>query len=339
MSVLAQEGVDVTVLIVDDASTDQSARVAATLARQDPRVQFISLQKNLGMIRAVNHGLREIDGKYFVKLDADDLLPQGSLKRSVALLEQYPNVGFVYGRPLLFFDDGSSDMSGRPLWTFRSATAWLASFGGPRYTVWDGDKWFAIRYQRALNCISQPEAVIRTSVLRLVGEYNVGLPHTSDLEMWLRLATVSDVGHINGVVQGYYRIHPNSMQRTVNAGTLTDLIGRRGAFISALSVAGERLGGLPELEATVRRKLAAEALDRACRAYDRDRMDSLQEDKLVEFAIATFPAAAALPEWHDLQRRRKRGRRSRLGPRSLVPALLRRTREEIAYLRWARTGV
>ena len=37
------------------------------------------------MVRAVNRGLRETTGEYVVKLDADDLLPAGSLERSVTL--------------------------------------------------------------------------------------------------------------------------------------------------------------------------------------------------------------------------------------------------------------
>jgi hypothetical protein len=175
--------------------------------------------------------------------------------------------------------------------------------------------------------------------LRTVGEFNPKLPHTSDVEMWLRLAMVSDVGRINGVDQGYYRVHPNSMQRTVNAGIMTDLVGRRDAFASAFSLAGERVRDSPALQSTVRRKLAAEALDGACRAHDRDRVDPDIEKKLVEFAFATDPAAGTSPEWKRLQKRRNRGRRSRWAPGSLMAAAVRRSREEIAYLRWLRTGV
>lgn len=323
-SVLAQEGVELEVIVIDDASTDQSASVAAALARQDPRVRLISLPQNLGMIRAVNRGLHEVEGDYLVKLDADDLLSPGSLQRSVALLERYPEVGFVYGRPRHF----TGDVPPR------------ARLGRPRWTGWSGAQWLALRYRQATNCISQPEVVIRTRILRMIGEYNVALPHTSDLEMWLRLAAVSDVGRINGVDQGFYRVHQGSMQRTINAGLLTDFEGRRGAFISALSAAGERLSGTAGLEEAVRRELAAQALDCACRAFDRGRVETVPVDELVDFATTTFPAASTLPEWRGLQRRR--GRRRRLSwwrPTSLAAAVLRRTREEIAHARWLRTGV
>ncbi|MEH2510514.1 glycosyltransferase involved in cell wall biosynthesis [Nitrobacteraceae bacterium AZCC 1564] len=323
-SVLAQTGVNLRVLVVDDASTDDSALVTARYARDDPRVELLSLPKNVGMIPAVNRGLYEARGDYFVKLDADDLLPPGSLARSIALLEEYPNVGFVYGRPR----------------HFTGKVPPLPRSGRPRWKIWSGSEWLTLRCELGLNCISQPEAVIRSSSLRMVGEYNARLPHTSDLEMWLRLATVSDVGRINGIDQGYYRVHPNSMQRTVNAGAMSDLIGRREAFLSVLDAVGERLPhSAADLEEKLRRKLAVQALDYACWTYDRDRIERELEHELIDFAVSTYPGVRALPEWHRLQKRRQRGRRSRWAPGSLLASVIRRGRFEIDHYRWLRTGV
>jgi glycosyltransferase involved in cell wall biosynthesis len=321
-SAITQRGVDLRVLIIDDASTDDSAEVAARLVAQDARVRLIALSRNLGMIGAINMGLREIDADYFVKLDADDLLTPGSLARSVKLLDSHPDVGFVYGRPRHF----SGDVPPRP------------GFGFPRWRIWTGADWMALRCRAATNCISQPEAVIRCATLRSVGAYNDKLPHTSDLEMWLRLAAVSDVGRINGIDQGLYRVHPYSMQRTVNAGLLTDLVGRREAFLSALAADHPRLPAA-ELEDAVRLKLALHAIDAACRAYDRDRVDRIEEEKLVAFALETCPASATRPEWRALQRRRQRGRRSRWAPDSMLAAALRRAREELAQSRRLRAGL
>jgi glycosyltransferase involved in cell wall biosynthesis len=322
-SVLTQEGVEVRALVIDDGSIDNTAEVARALSVLDSRVELISLPRNVGMIPAINRGISELSGEYFVKLDADDLLTPGSLRRSVTLLERFPNVGFVYGRPRHF--TGVLPPRGR--------------WGVPHWTIWSGAEWFALRCRVGVNCISQPEAVIRKSALLEMGGYNAGLPHTSDIEMWLRLSAVMDVGRVNGVDQGYYRVHANSMQRTVNAGPMKDLVGRREAFASAFCAKGDRLRDAAELEETVRRKLAAEALDRACRTYDRDRVDPQMEVQLVEFAMTTYPGFTSLPEWLGLQRRRQRGHQSRWMPRSLLAAGLRRIREEIAYLRWVRTGV
>ena len=180
----------------------------------------------------MNRALREAQGEYLVKLDADDLLAPGSLQRSVALLEHNRNVGFVYGRPRHF--TGIAPPSAR--------------LGHPSWTIWRGAEWLALRCRRAVNCISQPEALIRASTMRAVGDYNTALPHTYDLEMWLRLAAAADVGRINGVDQGFYRVHASSMSRTVNAGLRTDLIGRRDAFLGVLSTGAARLPQPADLE-------------------------------------------------------------------------------------------
>lgn len=323
-SALYQTGVDLRVIIINDASTDNSAEVAAKYAEIDSRVELISLPKNVGMVNAINYGIQRASGAYLVKLDADDLLPPGSLERSILLLEQYPNVGFVYGRPR----------------HFTGMKAPKPRFGVPRWTIWMGAEWFSRRYQTGVNCISQPEVVIRASSLRDAGGYfNPNLPQTSDMEMWLRLATVSDVGRINGIDQGYYRVHSESMQRTVNAGVMKSLVGRREAFINGLSAAAGRILDLPELDKRFRKKMAGEALDEACRAYDRDCVDARLQGELIEFALATYPAAASLREWTRLQKVSKSGRRSRWAPRSLLAATIRRSRWEFDRWRWIRTGV
>lgn len=322
-SVLDQEGVDVDILIIDDASSDNSSEVASILAANERRIKVILLRRNIGMVPSVNLGIQESIGDYFVKLDADDLLTPLSLYRSASLLDRYGDASFVYGKPRHF----SGEVPPR------------ARIAQPQWTIWPGEQWLTLRYQRGFNCISQPEAMIRTSALREVGQYNESLPHTSDLQMWLRLAMLGPVGRINGVEQGYYRIHPNSMQRTVNAGTLKDFIGRRDAFIDALSSVRKQGDLSKNLELTVRRTLAAQALDNCCRAFDRDQVHAVPVSELIEFAFSTFSTATSLPEWKALECRWRRGVRSRWSPRSLAAALVRRGREEIAHLRWIRTGV
>ncbi len=322
-SVLDQTRVDVDVLVIDDASTDNSADVASGIIKEDSRVRLVSLPNNMGMVRAVNHGLNQLIGDFFVKLDADDLLTPGALQRSLSLFERHPDVGFVYGRPRHFTGE----------------VPCRARIGTPRWSIWPGARWLAVRYSRAVNCISQPEAVIRTSALRRAGSYNWRLPHTSDLEMWLRLAAIAPVGRINGVDQGYYRVHPGSMQRTVNAGLLKDFVGRRDAFLGALSAVGVQTRFASVLERMVRKELAAQALDCCCRAFDRERVHAVPVAELTEFAVATFPDSPTLPEWRGLEARRRKGMRSRWSFASLAFSVMRRTREELAHFRWIRTGM
>ena len=88
---------DVDVLIVDDASPDDSAAVAYRLADEDPRVSVLVHPTNMGHIATYNDGLARAKGDYVVLLSADDAITPGSLARSTALMEAHPSVGFVYG--------------------------------------------------------------------------------------------------------------------------------------------------------------------------------------------------------------------------------------------------
>ena len=96
-SATSQPGVEVDVLIVDDASPDDSADVARSLAAADPRVRVLVNEQNMRHIATYNEGLSLVDGEYVVLLSADDLLAPGSLARAVALMEANPSVGMTYG--------------------------------------------------------------------------------------------------------------------------------------------------------------------------------------------------------------------------------------------------
>ena len=78
-SVLGQAGVDVRVLVIDDASSDNTAEVAAALAREDPRVTVIRHSTNKGHIDTYNEGIEWASADYMLLLSADDYLLPGAL--------------------------------------------------------------------------------------------------------------------------------------------------------------------------------------------------------------------------------------------------------------------
>ena len=96
-SVLNQEGVDLHVLIIDNASEDDSLEVASELAARDRRVKVIAHSVNRGHTSSYNEGIDKASAEYFLILDADDLLAPGALARALAVLENNPGVCFAYG--------------------------------------------------------------------------------------------------------------------------------------------------------------------------------------------------------------------------------------------------
>ena len=98
-SVLSQERVNARVIIVDDASTDDSAAIAQQLAAADARIEVVIHAENQGRIRTYNDGLQRVVTAYAALLSADDLLVPGALARATDLMTCRPEVGMVYGQP------------------------------------------------------------------------------------------------------------------------------------------------------------------------------------------------------------------------------------------------
>ena len=324
-SVLDQTDVDAEVLIVDDASPDDSAEVAEALAAADPRIRVLRHTVNKGHIATYNDGLEAVDGEYVVLLSADDLLPPGSLGRATALMEAHPSVGMVYGHPLDFLD-----------------TPPPATTSVRNWSIWGGHEWIEQRCRRGNNCIYNPEVVLRGDVQRAIGGYDPGLPHSGDLEMWLRAAAVADIGRVNGANQGYYRIHQASMQRTVYSSFMADFEGRRDAFDAVLNGPDSVFASdeADRLYALARRAIATTALEQAARAYDDGSTDVEPVDEYVAFALDLWPEARQLRAWRALARRQAAG--PERCHRSLQGSGRRAVRDldgRIRWRRWRRSGV
>jgi len=81
-------------LVVNDGSTDDSATVVEKLIREDSRIRLID-QKNGGVSKARNTGLRAASGVYIAFLDGDDMWESTFLEELINAKEKY-NVDMVY---------------------------------------------------------------------------------------------------------------------------------------------------------------------------------------------------------------------------------------------------
>lgn len=316
-SVLGQGNVDVDVIAIDDASPDGSGAVVRDIAAADERIRAIVHERNQGHIATYNEGLEQATGDYVVLMSADDALAPGALARATALMEAEPTVGFTYGFALTFIDKPSTGKDRIRNWT-----------------VWPGREWIELRCRRGLNCILNPEVVMRTSIQHAIGGYDRELPHSGDLEMWMRAAAVSDVGRVNGPVQAHYRVHDQSMQRTTFAGHVIDLEGRLAAFEKVLTGPNSRLPSGPELFATARRSLACAALDYARLAHEAGRRDLEPIDEYLAFAERVWPDITRRWDW-----RRFRQHAAGQAPwleRELTTRRRRLTTDVTRRLRWRR---
>ena len=86
-SILNQSFKDVSVLIIDDCSTDDSYEFVQSRYGDNPRVQLMRNKKNVGPWRNYDIGIRLATGKYIAILDNDDVFIPNALETMYNLAE------------------------------------------------------------------------------------------------------------------------------------------------------------------------------------------------------------------------------------------------------------
>lgn len=319
-SFIDSDGLDVDVIIVDDASPDGSAAVAHEIAARDPRVRVIAHETNKRHIATYNEGLAAAEGEYVMLLSADDLLAPGALTRSAALLQAHPEVGMVYGFSRRFTTE-------HPPPARSTVTSW---------TVWDGPEWVAQVSRRVSNPIYTPEVLMRTSVMRELAGYDPRLPHAADFLLWLRAGTRAGIGRVNGVDQAFYRIHGANMHVEQYAGAVLDIQQRHLTLQILFDDDGDRLPA--SLRAASLRALAREALLLACRPYDHGTPVGDQAGQLDQLARL---AHEIWPESRESRLSRRYQRLSGGGRVLAAPVNIFRDRvvDHLGWRRWRQTGI
>lgn len=97
----ALDGLEAEVVVVDNASADDSVAVAG----RHPGVAVVAGTENVGYARAMNRALAESAAPVLVALNPDTVCPPGSLAALVASLEAHPDAGVA--APRLVHPDGS----------------------------------------------------------------------------------------------------------------------------------------------------------------------------------------------------------------------------------------
>jgi glycosyltransferase involved in cell wall biosynthesis len=102
-SVLVQLDEDDELIVIDDASSDNTMSVIAAIA--DARVRVLS-SPGCGVSKARNIGLAAARGEFIAFLDHDDLWPAGRHAPMLRMLREHPDIHAVFGRIRLLFAEG-----------------------------------------------------------------------------------------------------------------------------------------------------------------------------------------------------------------------------------------
>jgi glycosyltransferase involved in cell wall biosynthesis len=296
-SVLTQPVEGLRVLIIDDASPDDTPAIATALAAQDWRVSYRRHAANAGHIATYIEGIAWVRAETMLLLSADDYLLPGALPRALGLMDRQPAIGLCFGAARALFDDGS---------TRHIAVAGGRGEGHSR--VLDAAEFVHLCERAgAANIVPTPTAVVRSSLLQRLGGYRADLPHTADFELWLRLAAHAPVG-IVGDEQAVYRRHAMNMSLAyAQDHLLADLRQRRAAIDAFASANWLVLPQAPALHAALMRALAREAVGLASSAFNAGRAGIAQE--LRACALELDPQIRRSAAWQRLALKRLLGTR------------------------------
>src|ERR671913_1916056 len=98
-----ESGKDVEIVVVDDASSDETAEICQGLSN----ISYVRVERNQGVAGARNIGLVASSGEYVSFLDDDDTRMPGSLDQQLGMLESEPQAGLIYGQALYGDQEGN----------------------------------------------------------------------------------------------------------------------------------------------------------------------------------------------------------------------------------------
>jgi glycosyltransferase involved in cell wall biosynthesis len=170
-------------IIVDDASTDDTPGLIARYERQDARIVSIRHEINRRLPGALNTGFARARGQLLTWTSDDNLYEPEALERMVGYLQDSPATGLVYCDERFIGPDGE-DMGPYA----KSGPEALARF----------------------NCVGAC-FLYRREVYEAVGEYDAQMILVEDYDYWLRVAHRFPVAHLRGIAPYRYRCHPGSL--------------------------------------------------------------------------------------------------------------------------------
>lgn len=94
-SILNQTYKNFEFIIIDDGSSDDTAKIVKKYAKKDKRIVFLKNKENKGLIYSLNRGLDKAKGKYIVRMDDDDASIPERIERQVLAMEMHPEIAIM----------------------------------------------------------------------------------------------------------------------------------------------------------------------------------------------------------------------------------------------------
>jgi glycosyltransferase involved in cell wall biosynthesis len=243
-SLVAQRFQDWDLLVVDDASRDETVDVVQRYCQRDSRIRLVVNEQNVGLTRNWNRCLEMAAGPLVELLQSDDLIDSDYLELVSEFYDEHPQVGFVAASCRYIDADGQITHPGSP----RPPRLYCA--GDEAVTALLTGGWPHVS-----------SIVMRRECYERLGTFNQEIWHGPDGEMFTRLASQYDVYHFG-------EVHTSFRRHGTNMGVLeylrddflqTDMYKKRLTW-RYLSSEGRRLLGVEDLNAYLAKDAAQTAL-------------------------------------------------------------------------------
>ncbi len=190
-SILAQTFSDFEFVIIDDASTDTTAKILAEYASRDTRIRVFKNEKNIGLTASLNVGLTHCRGKYIARMDADDVAEGERFMTQYWFMEEHPDVA-VSGTCVRVIDEDGKMLGEK--------TLALTSEDIKRKMLFN-------------NQFIHSTLFFRKDILKSCGGYDENFKKSQDYELMLRVSSRYPVVNLREKLLKF-RLHGNSLSWT-----------------------------------------------------------------------------------------------------------------------------
>lgn len=180
-SCINQTYTNLEIVVVDDKSEDGTLNILREYEQRDSRVKVLAVEKQNGLGNVINIGIRESNGKYIARMDADDIMCPERIEKQLKYLESNPNCVAVGGQIDIIDEQGNV-------------------VGHREYAIKDED----IKRNRFLfQPFAHPAVTLRRSTLEDIGLYPEDMWKVEDVKLFLILSTKGEFHNLEDTVLKY----------------------------------------------------------------------------------------------------------------------------------------
>jgi glycosyltransferase involved in cell wall biosynthesis len=173
-SILSQTFSDFEFIIVNDGSTDKTNEIIETYSKKDSRIITLINKDKIGLTKSLIKGIDICRGKYIARQDADDISISTRFEAQVACFNDNPRLGLL-GTGITRINDQSRILEKPAVIVSDKVIKQHLDYG---------------------NVFAHGSIMMKKKVYFEAGGYNSFFRFAQDLDLWLRIAKISEVGNL-----------------------------------------------------------------------------------------------------------------------------------------------